>query len=340
MKSVIIAVKDEEILSKLRVAFFDDDIKYIFASSSDEAVRIAQDNTVFAAVIDYDFPKVNNEALYDSLLKINNSMQIIMLINDEDILDAIALYNDNKLLKIIDKSNYSLEDFSNFINEALFSFNSINIDDNSLISSEYSENMLKHLHEMSDVLNEKLLGYQIVIRMYNDCIRFIGSFKNENIKTFEIFVDRVINDYIQLYMVREPDFDLYINNLNITFNKPEEKKYFKFSSNSKDIDRNKKKNIMLIIDILTICFDLFFESYRGKIELASDRKYIYINASYEVRPTILTPEENINEFNVADTVLKICNSMTKKFADESKFAKNGNMIQYKAIFNNYLKENA
>lgn len=340
MKSVIIAIKDEDILSKIRVSLFNEDIKYLFTSSSDEAARIAEDHEIAAAVIDVNLPLIKEQRLFEVLKDINTNMQFVFLF-DENIPEIVDIYNSLHTCKFLYKKNINLDEVSKLIDDSLWAYNKLDNSKYSLLNSGNNENYLKRMHEMSDLLNEKLCGYQQVIRIYNDCASFIFSMPGDSIKNFSIFVDRVINDYIQLFMIREPDFDLYLSSLNDTFNKPEEKKYFKFLSNSNDFENSKKKNILLVIDMLTICFDLIFDSYRGKLELTSDKRNIFINAVYEVRNRKISQDDtNKNYINIlnGNTVMKICNSLISDYSDSFQTVRNENIIQYKIIIKSNLSE--
>lgn len=339
MKSVIIAIKDETILSKVRLSLLNEDIKYFYTSSSEETIRIAQDYDIAAAVLDTNLSDTDDKLLFESLLNINRDFSFIILF-DENIKNIVDIYNSVSYCRLLDKRNLDLEQIQNIIDDAISAFINSSAGQNSINSINGTAKNLKTLHEMSDILNEKLNGYQTIIRIYNDCAGFVSNKTSEEIKNFHIYVDRIVNDFIQLYMVREPDFLLYTEKLNENFNKPLEKKYFRYISNCKDIDKSKKRDILLVIDVLTICFDLFFDTYRGKLELTSDRNNVYINAVYETRnlSNNSLDSDKISAENVLNnnTILKIVNSLINKYSSSCKFARNKYVYQFKAIFNNNL----
>lgn len=326
MKSVLTVISDESLMSKMRIALSDETIKYFATTDVEEAMRIAEDNEIAVVIMDYKLPVMSGVELCETFIDCNPKMQIIVIFDDKYAPNVINMYNRFHLSKLICKEHLVLEDVPKLINDALYKYNRnevINTKDSN--NKKLNEKYMKPLNEISEVLNERTNGYQEILRTFIDCVKFVRLSQSDSLKSFSIYVDRIINDYIQLFMVNEPDYKQYFDSLTTSFNKPDKKKYFKISYEEVNIQKEIVKNILLMIDILTISFDTFFSMYRGKIALIEKDEYIVVNALYEVR-------EGFEDIE-GSTILNVCKNVIERFSDRLIFGKKEDTIQYKAVFN-------
>ena len=331
MRTVLVVISDEALMSRVRLCLSDPTIKYYFTAGADEAIRVTEDNEIAIAVMDFRLPVMNGQDMCEIILEKNPKTQNIFIFNEEDTERVLSVYNEYHISKLLCKENMILDDLPNLIEDSLHIYNRVEeINTKSKSVNRLNDKYLKPLHEMSEILNERMDGYQEIIRIYNDCLKFITCKTERALKALNIYVDRIVNDYIQLYMIRRPEYDMYFGKLSETFNKPDQKKYFKFIDKINGISDLVTTDVFYAIDILTILFDSFFVAYRGKIELAEVDGMCIVNAIYEVRDD----EENSISYMAINIVKGIINAQGSKL----QFAKKDNMIQYKAFFNNDSKE--
>ena len=332
MRSVLVVISDEALMSRVRLSLSDPTIKYFFAAGADEAMRFAEDNEIAVAVMDFRLPVMDGQDMCEIILEKNPKTENIFIFNESDTERVLSVYNQYHISKLLCKENMILDDLPSLIEDSLHMYNrveEINIKSKSI--NKLNDKYLKPLQEMSEILNERMESYQEIIRSYNDCLKFITGNTEKTLKSLNVYVDRIINDYIQLYMVRQPEYDVYFGNINNSFNKPEDKKFFKFIDNVKEVSEEILTDIFFTVDILTILFDSFFLAYRGKIELAEENGSYLVNAIYEVRED--------EEKEISTTALNIVKSIINNQASRLQYAKKDNMIQYKAFFTNDMKEN-
>lgn len=331
MKTVLVAVKDERIIEKIRIALYDESIRYFYAQSADEAVRICMDNEISVLLCDFDLFVDKDTRLFEAIYEKNSDIISIILYTNSELNDLATAYNSSKISYVIDKNNLIVEDIYKYTMKALAEYNSVSSAGLFHDEADDLSKKFKTMNEMSAILNEKLDGYQSIINVYYDSIKFISSRSNEFLKPLRIYVDRILNDYIQLYLINSPDFDLYLSFLNSNFNKPSDKKYFAFSSKCEDVKEDIKNDILFTIDMITTCFDTFCKAYRGKLDLvktgSNEGSKVLINAVYEFR-------EVAECENVTSSILSINRDIVKRFAHESQFVRNGNIVQYRVIFDN------
>lgn len=329
MKSVLIAIKDERIIKKIRIALYDESIRYFYAQSQDEANHVCMDNEIYTSICDFDLFYNDGKRLFEQITELNSDTKIIILYSNDDLKEVADFYNSSSISYLLNKDDFIVEDIYKLTMSSVNEYKSNN--DNYLLSQDDDfSSKFKTMNEMSSILNEKLDGYQSIINVYNDAIKFISTRSIDFLKPLRIYVDRILNDYIQLYMINSPDFDLYINSLNDSLNMPDAKKYFVFSSKCIDINEQIKNDILFAIDMITTCFNTFCKAYRGKLDLVSEGKNILINAIFDFR--------EIDECqNIISSIMNINKELILKYSLDSQYIKNGNIVQYKVVFDNSLR---
>jgi len=260
MRSVLTVINDENLMSRIRIAQTDKTIRYFYAGGGEEAIHLSEDYEIAVCILDFRLPIIGGGDLCEAILNNNSKTEIILIFDEQDIKAVLAVYNSFHISKLICKQNLVLEEIPKLVEGSLHMYNRLDeIKQIDKKRNKINDKYLKPMHEMSSLLNERMNGYQQVIHVFNDCIKFISSKNEKTLKAFSGFVDRIINDYIQVYMVRQPEPWLFLDSLNMTYNKPEEKKYFRLINDVKDISTDNAADILMAANLLTISFDTLYK---------------------------------------------------------------------------------
>ena len=328
MRSVLTVIEDETLRNRIKLIFNDESIKYFYSDDSSEIADIAADNEIAVAVIDFASGIMTGEEICEMLVSLNSDIQLILMFDEKDSSEVILLYNRIHISKLMCKQMLVLEDLPNLIEKCLHTYNRDEELDN--LDNELrilNEKYMKPMHEMSSLLNERLSGYSNVIRLFKKSIRFVSDSSEKALNSAEIFVDRILNDFVQIYMVKEPDISLYFSRIRDNFNIPEEKKYFKFVNELTDEDilsGETKYNLLFILDVITIGFEVFYPYYRGKITVSTVDDHVEVNALYDVRK-----DKDIED--IYRIILSIICNLLSSYSYESRFGEKDSLIQFKSI---------
>ena len=326
MRSLLTVVSDENLLNRIKLILTDSSISYYYALDAEKASSIAENTEIAVAIVEYESNVVSGGEICELLLSHNPQMQFIMIFNEANTIAVLDIYNTLHLNKLMCKEYLVLEDLPSLIDSCLHTYNR---DEELDLMDETYKNMndkfLQPMQEMSSTLNERLYGYEYINRIFRKSLSFVISSTNENIKTIDVFADRIINDYIQIFMIKEPQISAYFKRIDESFNDPEGRKYFKFICDENSLPDDKKYNILFLLDVITIYFDLFYQYYRGKISVSQIDGNIEINSIYEIRKN--------NELEMYYSYIIECiNKIVSNYSSSYKYAKKDNIIQYKIIF--------
>ena len=331
LRSVLTVISDESLLNRIKLILTDKTISYFYADSADEASRIASDNEIAVAFIDYNNPIVSGSEMCELLLAFNPDIQFIMLFDEADTRDVITLYNGYHINKLMCREFLVLEDLPSLIDSCLHTYNrDEEIKSMSEELKKLNEKYLIPMQDMSALLNERLSGYDNVIKVFRTSVGFVLNSSEIALKSIDTFVDRLINDYVQIFMVKEPTIEQYFSRIHSSFNKPDEKKFFKFISDNVSIADRLKYNLLFVLDAITIYFDVFYPCYRGKVSVENvNTEDVQINAIYEVRKD--------SKFDY-EYIIKALNNILTAYSNDLKYAMKENIIQFKAVVNNNVKK--
>ena len=330
MRSLLTVLSDESLLNRIKLILSDDkSIELYYALSGDEASAIAGKQEIAVVILDYDSPIISGPELCELLLSYNPETQFIMFFDEKDTKDVLDVYNKLHLNKLLCKQYLVLEDLPSLVEMCLHKYNrDEEIDKMDEQYKEMNDMYLHPMNEMSSILNERLIGYENVIKVFKNSLKFVVNTSDKAIKTINSFVDKIINDYIHIYMIREPQVDTYFGRINQSFNDPEGRKYFKFVCEEETIPEEFKYNLLFVLDTITIFFDSFYPYYRGKVSVSNistgDKTELEINAIYEVR----------RDNEITDIYGYIKNSVVniiKLHCVSLKHAQKNNIIQIKAV---------
>ena len=325
MRSVLTVIDDEALLNRIKLILCDNTVQYYYAENGNDVSEIAGRQEIAVAIIDYGYPIISGEELCEMILAFNPETQIILYFNESDTKDVLRIYNQYHINKLLCNSHLVLEDLPALIDSC---FHFYNRDDEIMqMDSELSrlnDKYLQPMNEMSSILNERLYSYDSVNRVFRSSISFALNASEKALNSIDSFVDRIINDYIQIFMIKEPDAAVYLDRINDSFNNPEARKYFKFVADDVTVPDELKSNLLFILDVLTIGFDTFYPYYRGKLSITNVDNGIEVNSIYDVR-------RDPDFADIYDYMNKALEKVLSGFATNMKFGKKDSLIQFKAL---------
>jgi len=328
MQSVLTAVRDENLLNRIKVLFNSSSTLYYYADSVQRVVSVASSHEIACFIVDFSEDFEFGEELCETIYSINTETRIIAFFDEKDTGEIVSVYNRLHLFCLMCRQQLVLEKLPDLVEKCFKAYyREEGLEGLDTDLKEFTDKYMVPMQEMSNVLNERLSGYGSIIRVFKKSVDFIVNSKGKALKSIDIFVDRIISDFIQLYMIKEPDFNLYCDNLRDSFNIPEQKKYFMF--NCEDIEADSisgdaKVNLLFILDVVTIGFDVFYPYYRGKITVSKTDNRIEVNALYEVR----LDKEILDVYRY---ILSVMRNTIMTYSNDCRFAVKDSMIQFKSI---------
>ena len=340
MRSLLTVLSDESLLNRIKLILSDKSVRYSFCSSADEASTIAYNEEIAVAILDFDSPVFSGEELCELLLSINPEMQFIVLFDEKDTKAVLDAYNTLHINMLMCKQHLVLEDLPSLVDSCLHKYNrDEEVDKLDEDFKQMNEMYLRPMSEMSSILNERLTGYEYIIKVFKYSLGFVLDTSEKSLNVIDEFVDRIINDYIQIFMIKEPQISVYFDRLRDSFNDPEGRKYFKFDCENVEIPDEQKHNLLFVLDVITIFFDVFHPFYRGKIAVANveheDLKKtentqdimipeteIEVNALYEVR-------RNQDTLEIYDQIIYAVRLMLKAHGYHVRYGQKNSILQFK-----------
>lgn len=323
MKSVLTVTADEGLINRIKLILNEDDVSYFYALSAEDGSNIASNNEIAVAIIDYKLPIISGKELCEMLLSINPEIQVMLIFDQSDTREVISVYNEYHLSKLLCKEYLVLEDLPVLVESCLHIYN--REEELEKLDSElqmFNSKYLKPMQEMSSVLNERLRGYGYVIDIFKSSSDFVLKLNDGSLNAINDFVNNIFNDYINIFMVKEPDLDIYFDRIRNTFNKPSEKKFFRFEKNDFSVDSEKKYSLLFLLNVLTNYFDVFYSHYRGKLSVIENNSVFEINSIYEIR-------RNSDIEGLYNYISNCLGNILLTYSDDVKVGTKDNIIQYR-----------
>ena len=328
MRSLLTLISDDSLLNRIKLMLHDNTIKYYFASSGEEAANIASANEIAAVILDYINPVMTGPEICEMILSYNPDTQFIMFFDEKYTKDVIEAYNELHINKLVCKEHAVLDDIPSLVESCLHTYNRDEEIDKMDEHLTKLNNMYLHpMDEMSSILNERLIGYDNVIKVFKKSLHFILKSSDEVLKSIDNYVDNIINDYIQLFMTKEPSVSAYYEKISESFNDPEGRKYFKFVHDESEVSDDIKCDLLFALNVITKYFDTFYQYYRGKVTVSAleGSEFAYeINALYEVR-------RNQGLTDIYNYVMCIVNNILKLHTLNCKYGQKNSILQFKAV---------
>lgn len=328
MRSLLTVISDESLLNRIKLALNDNTIKYYYSTTGEEASNIASREEIAVVIVDFINPVISGPEICEMLLSFNPETQFIMFFDEKYTKEVLNVYNALHLNKLICKEHLVLEDLPSLVESCLHTYNrDEELDKMDEDLAKMNDMYLRPMNEMSSILNERLIGYENVIKVFKNSVNYIINNSDEVLKSVDTFVDRIINDYIQIFMIKEPQVSVYFDRINESFNDPEGRKYFKFVYEDTEFPEELKYNLLFVLDVITIFFDIFYQYYRGKVSVGyaeGNNSWIEINAIYEVR-------KNQEIAGIYEYVSKVINNILSMHTLSTRFGQKNSIIQFKAL---------
>ena len=328
MRSLLTLINDESLLNRIKLMLNDNTIKYYFAASGEEAANIASANEIAAVILDYINPVMTGPEICEMILSYNPDTQFILFFEEKNTKEVIKAYNELHINKLVCKEHAVLEDIPALVESCLHTYNrDEEIDKMDEHLTKLNNMYLRPMDEMSSILNERLIGYDNVIKVFKKSIHFILKSSDEALKSIDNYVDNIINDYIQLFMTNEPSVSSYYEKISESFNDPEGRKYFKFVHDESEVSDDIKCDLLFALNVITKYFDTFYQYYRGKVTVSAleGSSFAYeINALYEVR-------KNQGLTDIYNYVMCIVKNILKLHTLNCKYGQKNSILQFKAV---------
>lgn len=327
MSRILSVTGDENLINTINQKVKNENYKLFFTDKSDEAHSIIKDNDIVVAIIDYDTLKERAVNLCEEVIEANSDVGIILVFNHSDTIDVLGLYNRLNIYGLICKGFVDYNELPGMIHSYISEYYRFRNDDDSGVDyNQLRDLYLKPMQEMSSILNERLLGYSNITDIFRKCFGFVINTSDAPLKAIEAFVDRIINDYINIFMTREPDINAYLARILKNCNKEQEKKYFKIDGEITDLSKDVGCNVLFVIVVITSCFEVFYPHYRGKISIVNSNSCVELNTIYEVR-------KNHDFKNIYKYIMSIVNNIVNEYSSGVKNGVKDNIIQYRVLFN-------
>jgi len=338
VRRILVAISDNNLLDRIKLVLGNKSSEFFYTQSIDDAKGILSANKFSLVICDLFNKKDFGEEFFDLIGTNKSETKTIMFFGKDNTKEALDYYNRYSIFRLLCTDYFTDSEF----NQCFYATSDNNEEcvavDKIRDVKQLEERYLRPMREMSSILNERLIGYQCIVDVFRKSFDFAFKSSEITIKTINGFVDKVINDYIRIYMIEDSDINVFFNKIEKMFNKPEEKKYFKFLNETGNISEKLfsmkafneseafllKCNIIFSIDVLTTCFDNFYPHYRGKIVVNENDGSIEINTVYEVRR-----DHEID--SVYKYVMAVVNNILISNSKEVKNGVRDNVIQYKVV---------
>ncbi len=325
MRTVISVISDEVLLNRIKAVLASKSNQHFFASS-EEAATFADGNEVSVAIVDYSLPVISGTELCELLQSINPEIQIIMFFSEKNTKEVLTVYNKLHIGKLMCKENMLLDELPGHVDDLLHEY--YREDEIKIMNSNFhkiSEKYIKPMNEMSALLNERMKGYDEILSNFICCVDFVTSqVENVDLASFNDFIESVVRDYVQVYMIGVDDIKGFFDGLEAKTNKPDEKKYFKLICGTLDFEHSKISDLIFILIYITKFFDEFFVMYRGKIEFTMEDDAVNLNSIYEIR-------ENKNYMSLNNLGLRMADAVFTELCSSVRIARKDELIMLKII---------
>lgn len=337
MRTVLFAIEDSSLLNRIKVMLHDETAQFFFAETGDEAVAFVEKNEIAAAMVSLSMPVIDGAELAAFLLDKNPRTQILMLFDAADTKRIVKLHNEYHLCRLLCRNSLAMDEIPKTIEEALFCYNKASeLKKIELSYREKEEKYKKTMFEMSALLNDRMESYQEVIRLFAVYGKFLMKNKSPSlsdsfISSVTSYMERLLQDFVQFFLLREPKRQEVIETVVRKYHNPEIGKYFKIIDEvpqTEALEESAFQNMAFLISMLTSYFHQFYSEYRGKIVVSETPKHYMINVLYDVRP--------LDELKLAGEFLSALNEkIISSYVSKAAYGSKDSIIQFKLYF---LKE--
>ena len=259
-------------------------------------------------------------------------MQILLLFREADTERTIQLHNKYHLCSVLCRDFLALDELPKHIEDALFAYNKNDeLKKIEIAYREKEEKYKKTMFEMSALLNDRMESYQEIIKLFviyeNYVLRERGNTLSESTRDSMIsYQEQILQNFVQLYLLREPDQQSFFENIEEKYNRPGIKKYFKIINEvSGAFAKDTFHHISFLISALTFYFNQFYSEYRGKIVITQNEQFYLVNLVYDVK--------KLEELNHAGELLLALNEkLVSAYTAKAAYGSKDSVMQFKLYF--------
>lgn len=290
MRTILFVDDDEELLNRLRAIILDKTIQCFFTSSIDDALDIMEAREIALVVADVDMRALSGREFLE-MIGGRYPETILMLLSDvEHIREAISIHNDLHTNKLIMKPWSSADEFVKCLLDGLDAYNAAERQRGLLNElEEKSEKFKQVLFDMSNVLNDRMEGYQKIEETYTQILSAImresgTGLTPDEVKCVTDFENMLVGYFVQTYFVGISEQESFGEALVNHYHEISDNRYFKFEKEvSGEIPKESFQHIRFLIQTVTVYYGLLYPTFRAKVTLQEFREDQYlINILYEL----------------------------------------------------------
>ena len=311
--------EDNFLLERIKTGFSNyPDYEYLFASSSDEAVKLAKENEIAICCIYLDMEILFGDEISDIVIDENPEVRFIFIYDEKDTELAVKMFNVYDGSKIILKENFSVEALKESFDEESALYNAENrLHEDARIYREREMAYKNSMAEMSNVLNQRVECYQSIVKMYAAGIEMVMPkfTKDEGLKV-KAFLEKELSEYVDKFVVSSIDIASFFKALEEDINNTELLKHYQIFG--KEIVKSDDLGVLICyaIHFISHGFCDFLEKYRTKVEIKEGPFAIRVDFLVDTRLGNVRPEffeEYTSVLN--DIVVTLCDKVEKGSKD-------------------------
>lgn len=331
MRTALFIHNDESLMNRIKITVHDDNATYFFASSIDEAIGIMEGNEIAVVFMPFNFDVLDGREMIELVLGYNPRVQIIVLFEDSDLLSVVKAHNEYHLCQIVCNDFFKIEDLQSLLNTG---FNVYNKEDDiksfELDYRKKEDKYKKTLLNMSSLLNERNESYLLIRKSFTSSLNSVFEDISDEVKdTVLSYVDKIIDEYIQLYLINHVDYSGYLGRIDNDCNDNEKYQFLKIDMDSiyklQESDSKLFVKIVFVIYCISHYFNSFYIKYRGKIELMNMDSYYSLNIVYEAIP--------MNEYtDIYDKLVGLMEDILNAFSNKTVYGSKDKILQFRLMY--------
>lgn len=331
MRSVLVVVSDSGLLNRIRMVMQDSSAQYFFCESEEEALDIIETRELAVAMISLSMPLMDGQELIECIANRSSKTRIILLFDEEEVERALDIHNQYHLCKLIYSQNSGVDDFPEFVEEALSDYNrSDEIKKIEIRHREKEEKYRTTMMAMKELLEGKQTGIEqtnILLRNAAGYLACNGTQVQENVSSQVIsYCEELLKKRETVFELNSPDMEQYFETLVSECHKPEEKRYLKLECHTQiPTDDELFGKMAFVLDAITDYYRYFYKFYRAKITLSEIEGNLVCNVLFDIGKQKLTGR-------ISDSGIKLLKHLTAHYSDQAAFGSQEGIFQYKMVY--------
>lgn len=338
MRTILFVNDDEELLIRMHAIVLDKTVQCYFTTSVDQAFEIMEKTEISLVVADVEMQALSGREFLE-MVSGRYPQMILMIMSDlEHVREAISIHNDLHTNKLIMKPWSSSDELVKWLMSGLDNYNAAEKQRGLLTElEEKSERYKQVLFDMSNILNDRMEGYQIIEQSFTRVLSVILQECKTNLIPGELkcvtdYEYMLLQNFVQIYFVGISEQHSFGEALVNQYHDPADNRYFKYENETEaDISKEDFQNIRFLLLVVTGYYGLLFPSFHAiiKIQEHKDTHYL-LNILYEL------PGYQIME--QAGTLMnEIVNQMLDNYAAKHVYGEKNQVQQHKIYIQKIIK---